>query len=179
MRNFLKSWRTPFAAPAALALALSACVVEEAPVDNGTPPSQDPSQDPGQGNSGASTVVGVDVDQDGLRDDAQISIYASSASDPVLRKASIQLAKSLQKLIVTGTTSSNALAAAITMNKAIDCMYSLDADKFGGRVETVEAAVVNTASRAQAYAQAGAFLSGGNFTVSTTADNAASCEANP
>ncbi len=152
-----------------LTLALSACVVEDVPID-------DRPNDPGS--VGKESVAGVDADGDGLRDDVQIFVY-DTYSDPAARTASIQLAKSLQQLIVTGTTKSKALTAAGSMNKAIDCLYSLDVEKFGDRVEGIEAVVINTGARAQAYAKAGAFLSGGNFTVSTVANNAASCEVNP
>jgi hypothetical protein len=153
-----------------LTLGLGACVVEETPIEGEDPP-------PGSG-SATETVAGVDADNDGLRDDVQSYVYASY-SDPVDRTAAIQLAKSLQRLLINGTTEAKALTEGAVMNKAIDCLYSRDAEKFGDRVEGIEGLVVNTGARARAYARAGAFLSGGNFTVSTVANNAASCEVNP
>ena len=160
-----------------LMLGLSACVVEETPVENdpdpivsGLPP------DPGA--AGKVTVQGTDSDADGLRDDVQIYVY-TTYSDPATRAAAIQLAKSFQALLTTGSTKPNALTAAASMNLAIDCLYSRDADKFGDRVDEVESAVVNTGDRMRAYARAGAFLSGGSYSVSTVANNANSCVGTP
>jgi hypothetical protein len=155
----------------ALAFGLTACVVEEVPED--TPELPD---DPG--GSGKESIAGIDADADGVRDDVQIYVHANYP-DPGDRAAAIQLVKALQQLVTTGGTESKALAAGAAMNKAIDCLYSRDAEKFGDRVEAIEGSIVNTGARAQAYARAGAFLSGANFSVSTVADNAASCEEDP
>ena len=46
-------------------------------------------------------------------------------------------------------------------------------------VDLIEGVVVNTKARTQAYIAAGAFVSGGTFSVSTVADNAASCREAP
>jgi hypothetical protein len=167
-----KSTFAPLALVTALTLALSACVVEETPIENENPEPSEP----------ALTVQGVDADKDGLRDDVQTYLhdtYSNSASNAPALAASIQLAKAFQLLVVTGTDASHALTAGAAMNRAIDCLYSIDPEKFGSRVDDVEGAVVNTGDRAQAYARAGAFLSGGTYNVSTVANNAASCEVAP
>jgi hypothetical protein len=155
-----------------LLLGLSACVVEEVP----TPPVNVLPKDPG--NEGKQTVQGVDADEDGLRDDVQIHVH-QKYPDGEVRAAAIQLARSFQSLIITGTNKPSALMAALSMNRAIDCLYFLDVAKFGDRVDDIEGVVVNTGARARAYAKAGAFLSGGSYSVSTVANNSASCEEAP
>jgi hypothetical protein len=165
------------AAFAFFAFVFSACVVEETPVDNGSnPPASTLPPDPG--NAGQQTLVGVDSDGDGLRDDVQIHVYYTY-SDAATRKAATQLSKAIQTLIATGSDKPHAVTAATAMNKAIDCLYALDASKVGDRVDDLEGTVVNTESRSKAYAKAGSFLSGGDYTVSTVANNGASCEVNP
>lgn len=165
-----------YAILASLALGFTACVVEESLDDDLSPPVNVLPKDPG--NEGKQTVQGVDADGDGLRDDVQIHIYKTYA-DASVRAATVRLAKAFQALLVTGTSNSTALAAAVSMNRAIDCLYFLDNARFGDHVDDVEEAVVNTGARARAYAKAGAFLSGGSYSVSTVANNSASCEEAP
>jgi hypothetical protein len=153
------------------ALAFAACVVQE-------PENALPNLPNDPGNDGMKTVAGVDADADGLRDDVQIHIH-NTYPETQARKAATQLAKALQALLTEGGKASGALAAGAAMNKAIDCLYAIDGAKFGDRVEDVEGVVVNTGTRAKAYAKAGAFLSGGSYSVSTVANNSASCEEAP
>jgi hypothetical protein len=155
---------------AACALGLSACVQELTEAAPALP------VDPGA--QGQVTVAGVDADGDGLRDDVQLRIHASYAEGSS-RDGAIQLAKAIQDMLKNGSTKPGALAAGLALNRAVDCLYGLDAAKFGEQVEDIEGVVVNTGARARAYAKAGAFLSGGTYGVSTVADNAASCEASP
>ena len=88
-------------------------------------------------------------------------------ADAATRAAVTRLAKGFQALLVNTSGKSGALAAAATLNAAIDCLYALDSIDFVGQVEDIEGRVINTGSRARAYARAGAHLSGGNFAVST------------
>jgi hypothetical protein len=160
----------------AMSLGISACV--QVPEEEGvvTPPVVKFPPDPGT--AGTTTVAGVDADGDGLRDDVQILIdnqYSGNAE----RAAVTQLAKTLQTLLAASGDKTQSLAAASSMNRAIDCLYSLGANSFGDRVDEIEGAVVNTEARARAYAKAGTHLSGGVFVVSTIGDNAASCEVTP
>jgi len=158
-----------FLAAPAIAVFFFSCVsVEEVPDGTNGIPKPAP----------AVPVAGTDADGDGVRDDVQAWIQ-SAYPDPVVRSAARQLAVSLQAMLVNTSGESGALAAAAAMNAAIDCLYALDPAAFGGRVDAVEAAVVNTGNRARAYARAGAHLSGDVFTVSTVADNIASCGAAP
>jgi hypothetical protein len=159
----------------ALALGLSSCVRE---ADVPTEPNPVPvlPQDPGS--AGKLTIEGVDSDGDGLRDDVQIHI-CTTYTQTATRAASIQLATAFQCLLVTGTEKPAARTAAASMNRAIDCLYSLDGENFGNTVENVEGSVVNTEARTRAYAKAGSFLSGGTYSVSTVANNAASCGEEP
>ena len=151
----------PALAAAAL-LSLTSCVAVE---EVAPPPSTVP-------------VAGTDADGDGVRDDVQAWLQATY-SDTAVRAAARKLAVSLQAMLVNTGGEAGALAAAAGMNAAIDCLYALDPAALGGRVDAVEGAVVNTGNRARAYARAGAHLSGDVFTVSTVAENAAACGANP
>lgn len=136
------------------------------------------------GDSGKVTVAGIDADSDGVRDDVQIFIHeawndSTREYDSAYRAAATMLATSLQNFLASGTDASHALAAAAVLNKSIDCAYSLDPVGFGDLVDLIEGVVVNTKARTQAYIAAGAFVSGGTFSVSTVADNAASCREAP
>ncbi|MCD6024232.1 MAG: hypothetical protein K0Q91_1148 [Fibrobacteria bacterium] len=157
-----------------LALGFSACVRETEPPAE--PPAKVLPPDPGP--AGKATVPGIDSDEDGLRDDVQILID-TTWSDSATRAACARLTKALQDFLNSGTDEPGALAAAASLNKAIDCLYSVDPEGFGSLVDHVEGAVVNTESRTRAYAKAGALISGGSFPVSTVADNAATCREAP
>jgi hypothetical protein len=162
--------RVGLAALLIFTVGLSACVQdigEEVPKTPSNP-----------GNQPAETVAGTDSDGDGLRDDVQQHILNSYPAGDT-RSAAIQLAKAFQSLLVNGTNKAAALSAANAMNAGIDCLFALDSIHFAGHVEGIEGAVVNTGSRARAYARAGAFLSGGHYSVSVLADNASSCVGNP
>jgi hypothetical protein len=160
---------------AAFALAaLSACQRETEPAPE-TPAKVLP---PDPGPAGKVTVQGIDSDEDGVRDDVQLFID-STWSDSATLAASTRFSKALQAFLVSGTDKPAALAAAASLNRSIDCLYAVDPDGFGSIVEHAEAVVVNTESRTRAYARAGAFISGGGFSVSTVADNAAFCREAP
>jgi hypothetical protein len=151
--------------------------VEQSPEPDPAPAGQVLPPDPGA--AGRATLQGIDSDNDGLRDDVQIHVHDSAYSDAATRAASIRLAKAFQLMVTSGADSSRARTATASMNRAIDCLYSVDPDDFGDYVEDIEAAVVNTGDRARAYVRAGAFVSGGTYSVSTTANNAASCSGAP
>ena len=150
---------------AAFAVLLCSCVVVE---DLPPPPPPAP----------AIPVAGTDEDGDGVRDDVQTWLRVTYV-DSSVHRATRALAVSLQAMLVNDEGESGARAAAAAMNAAIDCLYALDPAAFGGRVDAVEAAVVNTGNRARAYARAGAHLSGEVYAVSAVADNGASCGAAP
>lgn len=162
--------------PAACALLLGCSAGERETEPPPEPPAKVLPPDPGP--AGKVTVGGIDSDGDGVRDDVQIFID-STWSDSAARAACTFLSKALQAFLVSGTDKPAALAAAASLNKAIDCLYSVDPDDFGALVDPVEALVVNTESRTRAYAKTGALISGGSFSVSTVADNAAACREAP
>jgi len=155
-----------------LALGLTSCVVEE-PLDP-EPEPQIENLPPNPGNAGLTTVAGVDSDRDGIRDDVQIHIH-TTYNNVATRAAATQLTKAFQTMMISGGTKTAALTAGESMNRAIDCLYSLDASSFGNIVDEIEGVVVNTEDRARAYAKAGSFLSGGSFQVSSIADNSVNC----
>jgi hypothetical protein len=168
--------------PLLAALALASLLGVSGCVHNEDPPAQEPEPiivlPPDPGTAGKATVQGIDSDTDGRRDDVQIFVdttYLDTAS----RAATSRLAKAFQAFLIQGSDKAGALAAAASLNKAIDCLYALDPENFGDLVDEVEAKVVNTNDRSKAYAKAGAFISGGTFPVSTVADNAASCRETP
>jgi hypothetical protein len=164
-----------FGIAALLLLGLSACGVQENPTSETQSPKVLP---PDPGAAGRLTVEGIDSDEDGVRDDVQIFIDSTWA-DPATRAACTQLSKAFQDFLIAGSDQPTALAAAVSLNQAIDCVYAVDPGDFGGIVDRVEAVLVNTELRTRAYVRAGAVISGGSFAVSTIADNAASCREAP
>jgi hypothetical protein len=165
----------PAALAFTLALALLACV------QDGDPGATDPDPivlPPDPGAEGRKTVAGIDSDSDGVRDDFQIYAYENIA-DTTKRKGALRLGITMQAFLDNGATLTGALAAAVRMNRAIDCLYALDTAGFAATVDDVEGKIVNTDARLRAYIKAGSWVSAGGFTVSTVADNAAACREAP
>ncbi len=151
--------------PCLSALALCGCMAQ-APQSN-TAPSNLP---PDPGDAGKTTLQGIDTDGDGLRDDVQRHIYTDYADAPT-QKVLVKLAKSYQDMLSSNASKTLASSAAQKMNDAVDCIFAADSNKIVDRVEEIEGQVINTGSRATAYAQTNALLSGEAFSAAKSTSN--------
>src|SRR5690606_37815667 len=77
------------------------------------------------GGSRGASVAGTRADAVGLRDDVHAHVQAAYAG-AATRAAVTRLAKGFQALLVNTSGKAGALAAAATLNAAIDCLYALD-----------------------------------------------------
>ncbi|MEK7175530.1 MAG: hypothetical protein AAB693_01870 [Patescibacteria group bacterium] len=57
---------------------------------------------PDPGAEGKKTLVGIDSDKDGIRDDVQIAIYERYPTNPEFRKILFQVAKDMQDAVIAG-----------------------------------------------------------------------------
>ncbi len=107
---------------------------------------------PDPGEEGKATLLGVDSDLDGVRDDAQIGIGERYPHDEPARLALTQLSNSIQ-LAFAAYEAGNAQAvsdAAGLITKGVDCLFART-EKPSQEVLFVENLMVNTDQRSEAY----------------------------
>jgi hypothetical protein len=106
----------------------------------------------------------VDIDLDGVRDDAQIGIAERYPSDEGARAALNQLSSSIQSAFL-GYESGNAQVlseAGNLITKAVDCLYARTTTPQNDIV-FVENLMVNTSQRSEAYIEVNQSFSGQFF----------------
>ena len=90
---------------------------EDPAVKVGLPP------DPGE--EGKKTLLGVDSDNDGLRDDVQRWIYRSYPNEPLLQKALSQVARDHIESFGFLDNKEQAIRASFKFLKSVDCLYEI------------------------------------------------------
>ena len=107
------------------------------------------------------TVLGPDVNGNGIRDD--IDLYIAAQPDTPAQKAALsQLAVALQASMAVDTTNRNALLAVSTkIGKGMDCLYGVYNDTMAGpRSDDIEKITVDTMTRLHAYEKYNTAMSG-------------------
>ncbi len=107
------------------------------------------------------TVLGPDVNGNGIRDD--IDLYIAAQPDTAAQKAALsQMAVALQASMAVDTTNRNALLAVSTkMMNGVACLFSVYTDMVGGqKSDDIEKITVNTMTRLHAYEKYNTALSG-------------------
>ena len=107
------------------------------------------------------TVLGPDVNGNGIRDD--IDLYIAAQPDTPAQKAALsQMAVALQASMAVDTTNRNALLAVSTkIGKGVDCLYGVYNDTMAGpRSDDIEKITVDTMTRLHAYEKFNTALSG-------------------
>ncbi len=119
---------------------------------------------PDPGEAGKATLVGVDSDNDGVRDDLQIAIWERYPNDSVKRSALIQSAKSLQSAIIQGAAGddNSIFQAATEVLRSTDCIFEVFEDT-SSELAFMEMSVANTSERFAAYIQFNGALNGQFF----------------
>lgn len=97
-----------------------------------------------------STVAGLDIDADGVRDDVQAYILATYSSQPLIRNGLLQLAKGLQ-LAAIATTPADIDAATTARQDAAVCLADrTDAIKASALIREIKAQQFTSEARIQA-----------------------------
>lgn len=126
------------------------------------------------GSAGEASIEGVDADQDGLRDDVQrwVSAHASIASH---RSALFQLARALVGTLSV-TSKQAALQQAERVVRAQECVFARLPRQAEALSADLEALVVNTRARGEAYLAYNERLAGESFPFRARDDWLSSCE---
>jgi hypothetical protein len=108
----------------------------------------------------SNSLVGIDSNHDGVRDDLEKLIDEKWGSDPKIRSAARQLAKTFQQEIENPETADNKPGLA-----AVDCLDYVTPEKSGEILKGLKEAAANTSARARALVRynqrfSGTFLSG-------------------
>ena len=126
--------------------------------DGGLPP------DPGE--EGKVTLMGIDSDGDGLRDDVQRYIYLTYPDKPNVQAALRQFSLSLQKTLDPSRAIGTERELAHEIGSDIDCVVYVDAEGFYDMVQLLQAEILNTYERTTQHLIYDKKLSGGIFSAS-------------
>ncbi len=98
------------------------------------------------------TLVGVDKNANGIRDDVELAIFRKYPDDIKTRAALLQYAKVLQTELVSVYNSDTLVAVMQEENRAYFCVGSfLDDPKFDEEISLLEKLVLNTTQRQKQY----------------------------
>ena len=111
-------------------------------VDDGLPP------DPGE--SGKQTLLGIDSDDDGVRDDIQRYIHFTYSDDKV-RAALTEVAKQYQSLLSSAADPDAAFNNATKMARHGECLDYIKGEEAADVLAALRAEVLNTRDRSIAY----------------------------
>lgn len=120
---------------------------------------------PDPGPAGDETLEGVDVNNNGVRDDIERWIGLNYRDSEKTRQALIQAYYPLQNFMVHARQGDrDAVYNDMTaFHRATECLYYISPDKAHRLVKEVESQVVNTSDRVYAYLDSSRMLGGGSF----------------
>lgn len=126
-----------------------------ADVDGGhLPPPPDPSKT-------GTTLAGVDANDNGIRDDVELAIFAeyptSSATSTAIRAAELQYAMALQIQITEVFDPATWEAAAHQYDRGFGCLYDASDSQYSAFENEVDALVLNTPSRTAQFNSIGQY----------------------
>ena len=123
--------------------------------DDGLPP------DPGE--EGKLTLMGIDSDGDGLRDDVQRYIYLTYPDQPNVQGALTQYALLLQKTVDPNREIGTGRALAHKKGEAMACVHHFMPEEFYEATRRLKAEIINTYDRTKKYLAYDEELIGGIF----------------
>lgn len=112
-------------------------------IDRGLPP------DPGE--AGTQTLLGIDSDRDGVRDDIQRYIHLTYPNEPLLRLALREYAKQFQLLLPTADNKDEAYNNARKMSRHRECIHFIRGKVEKHVISGLKAEILNTRDRSIAY----------------------------
>lgn len=125
-----------------LAKPLPITVVITAMSDDGLPP------DPGE--AGKQTILGIDSDDDGVRDDIQRYIYFTYPGEPNTRNGLTQIARIFQNALKPDLAEGTEYDIAVKNGEAIECLFYVS-DNPREQALSLRAEVLNTYARSRQY----------------------------
>ena len=157
------------------------------PDPGGDPPTDPPSDPPGPGGGlppdpgeeGKATLVGIDSDQDGLRDDIQRYIALTYPDSAKTRAALRELALVTQKAILEREDERKSLDNADDMTRAMECLRYIQPER-GREIDyMLLAEILNTAERSKAFLKYNNKLGGHIFKRKKIIEYKTSCKFDP
>lgn len=121
---------------------------------------------PDPGEEGKLTLMGIDSDGDGLRDDVQRYIYLTYLDQANVQRALRQFSLSLQKTIDPLRAVGTERELAREIGSDIDCVSYFVDESFYDTVQLLQAEVINTYDRTRQHLAYDKELSGGIFSAS-------------
>lgn len=122
---------------------------------------------PDPGEAGKETLLGIDSDNDGVRDDIQRYIYLTYPNEKNVRLALMQLSRNYQELLVNTSDPEISHSIVKKFYRSIDCLYYVKGDvrsaiKIG---RALKAETLNTKERSLAFIQFNNSLAGKTTTM--------------
>jgi len=139
----------------------------------GTDPGESLPPDPGE--AGKATLVGIDLDGDGIRDDIQRYIALTYPDSQKTRAALRQFTLAMNKAILETFNEESALENVETMHRAIECLWHLHSEHSIKMSDLLMAEYLNTFARSKAYLEYDAKLSGHVFGGKDIDEYSSSC----
>jgi hypothetical protein len=141
------------------------------PPGNGLPP------DPGE--AGKVTLEGIDLDQDGIRDDIQRYIALTYPDSQKTRAALRQFTLSFQKAVLKSPDRESALNNVEDLHRAQECLWYIHSRNSIKLSDFLMAEFLNTIERSKAYIEYDRKLSGSVFSSKDLREYKTSCAFNP
>jgi len=106
---------------------------------------------PDPGKAGKETLLGIDADKDGVRDDIQRYIYFTYPDDKKLRLALTYYAKEFQGVLKDANDREACYNHAIKMDRHVECLFYLKGEEAVDICNALRAEILNTRERSMAY----------------------------
>ncbi|MDR3570831.1 MAG: hypothetical protein P4L81_01365 [Candidatus Pacebacteria bacterium] len=107
-----------------------------------------PTPDP---NAIDATVQGVDANQNGIRDDVELAIFARHPTSSAIRAAELQYAMDLQTQLTQVTDTATWAAAEIQRERGFGCLYDTSRGEYSRFETETDALVINTNLRKERF----------------------------
>jgi hypothetical protein len=115
---------------------------------------------PDPGAAGEQTLLGIDSDSDGVRDDIQRYIHLTYPDDKLIRASLREYAKQFQILLPTAENKEASYLNAKKLTKDGNCVYAMNRAEARTMLGELRARILNTRERSVAYINFGDSLSG-------------------
>lgn len=121
---------------------------------------------PDPGEAGKETLLGIDSDLDGVRDDIQRYIVLTYPDQHNLQNALFQVSRTYQRMLDPDLISGTEQDVANQVSKDIECLYYVNEDNAHKVLLSLRAETLNTYERSKKYLAYDKNLSGKTFSLS-------------
>ncbi|SDU66649.1 hypothetical protein [Desulfobacula phenolica] len=129
------------------------------------------------GNAGKETLLGIDSDNDGVRDDIQRYIYVTYPNEEKVRLSLTQIAKNYQELLPDSGDPEKAYENVKKLNRSRSCLYYIKNGIRGAKdiADALFAKILNTEERSLAYLEFSNNLAGKTLSLTPIKDRKSCC----